>query len=188
MADTYQIIYADPPWHYSRDNFLASHPHKSARHHYPLMGVDDIVNLDVGSITDPEGALLFLWATGPKLEQGLEVVNGWGFNFITIAFVWDKQTPVVGNYTMSTVEVCLLGKRKRIPQPRGARNVRQFLSEKRTEHSVKPAEVRSRIEAMFPTQRKIELFARTEAPGWDAWGNEVEDPAVELDLLACPVR
>lgn len=42
------------------------------------------------------------------------------------------------------------------------------------EHSAKPEEVRTRIEQMFPTQRKLELFARKPSPGWDVWGNEVE--------------
>jgi N6-adenosine-specific RNA methylase IME4 len=68
----------------------------------------------------------------------------------------------------------LIGKRGKIPQPRGARNIRQFVSEMRGEHSAKPEEVRTRIEQMFPTQRKLELFARKPSPGWDVWGNEVE--------------
>ena len=49
-----------------------------------------------------------------------------------------------------------------------------FLSEKRTKHSAKPNEIRNRIFQMFPTQNKIELFAREKHEGWDVWGNEVE--------------
>ncbi|MBY0451050.1 MAG: hypothetical protein K2X01_10545 [Cyanobacteria bacterium] len=30
------------------------------------------------------------------------------------------------------------------------------------------------MEKMYPSLRKIELFARTRQEGWDAWGNEVE--------------
>lgn len=75
---------------------------------------------------------------------------------------------------MSQCELCLIGKRGRIPTPRGARNVRQFVSSMRGRHSQKPDEVRRRIEEMFPTQRKLEMFARVAALGWDVWGNEVE--------------
>jgi len=78
-----------------------------------------------------------------------------------------------GSYTMSECEICLIGKKGKIPQPRGARNIRQFLSEKKTRHSAKPVEIRNRIEQMFPTQDKIELFARNKTDGWDVWGNEV---------------
>ena len=28
---------------------------------------------------------------------------------------------------------------------------------------------------MFPTQNKVELFARQNVLGWDAWGNECEN-------------
>ena len=44
----------------------------------------------------------------------------------------------------------------------------------RGKHSAKPAEVRKRIEEMFPEQKKLELFARTEVDGWDCHGDEVE--------------
>ena len=120
-----------------------------------------------------DDALLFLWSSSPHLPQALDLLSAWGFAYATVAFVWDKQRANPGYYTLSQCELCVVGKRGRIPQPRGARNVRQFLSEMRGEHSAKPAEVRRRIEAMFPTQRKLELFARTAAEGWDCWGNEV---------------
>ena len=49
-----------------------------------------------------------------------------------------------------------------------------ILAEKGTRHSAKPNEIRNRIFQMFPTQNKIELFAREKHEGWDVWGNEVE--------------
>jgi N6-adenosine-specific RNA methylase IME4 len=75
---------------------------------------------------------------------------------------------------MSQVELCLIFKKGRIPKPRGSRNIRQFLSETRREHSRKPEEVRQRINEMFPTQSKLEMFARTTTEGWDVWGNETD--------------
>ena len=85
-------------------------------------------------------------------------------------FVWDKQRVNPGFYTLSQCELCLVFKHGRIPAPRGARNVRQLVSEKRSAHSQKPDEVRRRIEAMFPYARRIELFARERAEGWTPWG------------------
>lgn len=29
------------------------------------------------------------------------------------------------------------------------------------------------IESLFPQAEKLELFARAERAGWDAWGNEI---------------
>lgn len=117
---------------------------------------------------------MFMWATSPHLDQAIELMKSWGFQWATVGFVWDKQRVNPGFYTMSQVELCLIGKRGKIPRPRGARNIRQFVSEMRGDHSAKPAEVRKRIELMFPQQTKLEMFARQSAPGWDAWGDEVQ--------------
>ena len=73
---------------------------------------------------------------------------------------------------MSQCELCLVFKRGKIPEPRGARNVKQYVEAERGRHSTKPEEVRRRISDMFPTQKKIELFARVSAEGWEAWGLE----------------
>ena len=116
-----------------------------------------------------------MWVTNPHLDQGIELLKSWGFKYATVAFVWDKQRVNPGFYTMSQCELCLVGKKGKIPQPRGARNVRQLVSSMRTKHSTKPAEVRTKIDLMFPTQNKIELFARQAASGWDRWGLEAPD-------------
>jgi N6-adenosine-specific RNA methylase IME4 len=39
--------------------------------------------------------------------------------------------------------------------------------------------VRAAIERLYPDASKLELFARSERPGWDAWGNEVGKLAAE---------
>ncbi len=140
---------------------------------YPYMSKEAICALPVDKLA-ADDCLLFLWTTGPKLNIAFEVGEAWGFAYSTIAFVWDKQITNPGYYTLSSVEICLLFKKGKIPQPRGLRNVRQFLSQRRRGHSQKPAAIRRRIDRMFPTQAKIELFARVRTPGWDAWGNEVK--------------
>ena len=172
---TFEILYADPPWEYGnvQHNGKGRPTTGGAATHYPTMTIADLKRLDVPSITAPD-ALMFMWSSSPHLDQAVDLLRAWGFKWATVGFVWDKQRVNPGFYTMSQCELCLVGKRGRIPTPRGARNVRQFVSSLRGEHSEKPAEVRTRIEAMFPTQSKIELFARVRSPGWHAWGNEVE--------------
>ena len=101
-------------------------------------------------------------------------MKSWQFKWATVGFVWDKQKVNPGFYTMSQCELCLIGKRGKIPSPRGARNVRQLVSIERGAHSAKPEEVRNRIELMFPSQSKLELFARNTANNWDCFGNEVQ--------------
>ena len=171
----YQIIYADPAWQYKSKECLAktSILNGKLNTHYPTMSISDIKNLPVGGISD-DNCLLFLWVVSPMLDECIDVLKSWGFKYSTIGFIWYKQKTNPGSYTMSECEICLIGKKGNIPSPRGARNIRQFLSEQKTKHSSKPQEIRKRIEMMFPEQNKIELFARQKIEGWDVWGNEVE--------------
>ena len=168
----YQILYADPPWDYKGQTQHSGKGGVStggAVTHYPTLTLSQLKHLNIRSITS-EDALLFLWSTNPHLIQAMELGQAWGFQWATVGFVWDKTRVNPGFYTMSQCELCLIFKRGRIPRPRGKRNIRQYVKAERTEHSRKPAEVRRRIEEMFPEQSKIELFTTEKVKGWDTWG------------------
>lgn len=175
MVKKFQIIYADPAWQYKSKECLAKKSILNGKlnTHYDTLDLKDLKDLPIKNITDND-CLLFLWVVSPMLDDCIDVLKSWGFKYSTIGFIWYKQKTNPGSYTMSECEICLIGKKGKIPQPRGERNVRQFLSEMRTKHSCKPKEIRNRIEKMFPTQDKIELFAREKVNGWDVWGNEVK--------------
>ena len=171
----YSIIYADPPWDYKgqlQHTGSGGKESGGAIRHYPTVPVSEMKTWDVASISE-EDCLLFMWSSSPHLDQAIQLGKAWGFRWATVAFVWDKQRPNPGFYTMSQCELCLVFRRGKIPKPRGARNIRQLVEVKRTRHSEKPDAVRERIEKMFPQQSKIELFARKRSPGWDAWGLEI---------------
>lgn len=172
----FDIIYADPPWHYKGQLQHAGSGNGTtggAIAHYPTIRLRDLKALDVRSIAE-DRCLLFMWSSSPHLDQAIRLGRAWGFSWATVAFVWDKQRVNPGYYTMSQCELCLAFKIGCIPQPRGSRNERQLISEPRSIHSQKPDAVRDRIASMFPTARKIELFARKTADGWHNWGLECD--------------
>lgn len=180
----FDVIYADPPWDYggklqfdkssttaenidfSKNIFISSATFK-----YPTLKTEELKKLPLKQIAKDD-CLLFMWATNPHLEQALELGRAWGFEYRTVAFVWDKMIHNPGIYTLSNCELCLVFKRGKIPTPRGARNVQQLIRAPRGKHSEKPIEVAEAIERMFPTQEKIELFARKRNKGWSVWGLE----------------
>ena len=170
--EAFDIIYADPPWDYKGQLQHAGAGNGTtggATSHYRTLTLNQLGQLDVQSIA-AKNCLLFLWTSSPHLDQAIRLGREWGFSWSTVAFVWDKQKPNPGYYTMSQCELCLVFKTGCIPQPRGSMSERQFISEPRGRHSRKPAGVRDSIAAMFPTQRRIELFARDTAEGWHGWG------------------
>ena len=181
----YDIIYADPPWHYNGkiqfDNSSRGRDEidltkeifiSSAGFKYPTLKTSELMQIPVDRIAKND-CLLFMWTSNPHLAQAIDLGTAWGFDYRTVAFVWDKMCHNPGKYTLSYCELCLVFKRGRIPTPRGARNVKQLVRVPRGEHSEKPAEVIRAIERMFPTQDRIELFARKETSGWSTWGLDI---------------
>ena len=174
IKDKYNIILADPPWKYGGSGGTKWN---RADCYYDTLSFEELSSMasEIDRISEKD-CLLFMWVVSPELKRCIEVGESWGFNYITVAFVWYKQRANAGNYTMSSCELCLLFKKKKgkIPSDR-VRNPGQlqFISEPISKHSRKPACVRDRICGMFPKSKKIELFAREKIDGWDCWGNEV---------------
>lgn len=171
----YQIIYADPPWSYN--DKMSGHSF-SLDHEYETQSAQWISRLDVRSISE-ETCCLFLWVTSPLLDEGIKVLQDWGFSYKTLPFVWSKLSKTgkkisnLGRWTMGNVELCLLGVRGKPNSWRLDKSVKQLVEAERTRHSEKPQEVRERIVTLLGDRPRIELFARTKTPGWDVWGNEV---------------
>lgn len=178
----YQIIYADPPWSYK--DKMSGHSF-SLDHEYETQSKDWISQLKIQEISE-NNSVLFLWAVSPQLPEALEVMKAWGYKYITVAFCWSKlsingkKISNLGRWTMGNIELCLLGKRGK-PQ-RISKNIKQLVEAERTVHSKKPNEIRKRIVELMGDIPRIELFAREKTPGWDVWGNEVEND-IELKNL-----
>ncbi len=170
----YRVIYADPPW-YTPHGMGAGEGISSTKY-FPVMKNEDICNLPIPEICE-KNAVLFLWYIHSLLPDALEVMKFWGFKFVNTAFVWiklsSKNNPisVLGGWTMTGSECCLLGRKGRIhPVKYG---IQQVAMEQRQRHARKPDEIRQRIDKMMGDCSKIELFARERFEGWDAWGNEM---------------
>ena len=191
----FDVIYADPPWDYSGKmqydkssiktvniGFQKKIFISAANFKYPTLTLKELKELDVKSIS-ADDCVLFMWTTGPQMANSIELGTSWGFEYKTVAFVWDKQMHNPGRYTLSQTEFVLAFKRGRFPTPRGARNIRQLVSVHRGKHSEKPEEVIEGITKMFPSQRKIELFARKNYWGWDNWGLEIPNSKIDIPSM-----
>ena len=163
---SYRVVYADPPWSY--DNSRAE-GQGDVKDQYPTMSLEDICNLPVKGITDAN-AVLFLWVTVPLIQQGLKVVEAWGFDYKT-HMIWDKVRPFFGNYFAVGHEILLLGT-KGSCTPDSQERPNSVLRVAKGRHSEKPKEARKLIETLYKYGNKVELFARKKTEGWDVYGNE----------------
>jgi len=168
----YQIIYADPPWSY-QGNMMNS----SVVDHYSVMNLNDICNLPVKQITD-DNCILFMWVTLPKLNEFMKVIESWGFEYKSTAFVWAKKNKLsdtfflgLGRWTRANPEICVLATKGQIK--RLSKSVRQLQTFPIEKHSKKPDKFKDLILELVGDLPRIELFARNKTEGWDVWGNEV---------------
>jgi len=171
----YQIIYADPPWEFNFKNRTGL-SEKAKGNLYQTMKGQDIVNMPVAEMAAGK-SILFLWVMSSKLPLALDVINGWGFTYKTVAFTWVKTTVTGkycfggGNWTRSNPELCLLATRGK--PKRESASVRELVVSERRQHSRKPDEIRDEIVRLCGDVPRIELFARQKTEGWDAWGDEL---------------
>jgi N6-adenosine-specific RNA methylase IME4/ParB-like chromosome segregation protein Spo0J len=169
----YPIFLADPPWPYEvYDEDSGSS--RAAANHYPTMELDEICSLPVADLAAPD-AVLFLWVTVPCLFQAKEVMEAWGFKYVS-GFTWTKDKIGNGHWNRNQHEHLLIGRRGDFPTPKPADRASSVISAPRREHSRKPDDAYEIIERAYPELPKIELFARGQRPGWDAWGNQADIP------------
>ena len=162
----FSVVYADPPW---KLEFQPSES-RAVENHYPTMELDDIKNMEVEKICH-EDSVLYLWATAPKLPQAFEVMDEWGFKYVT-SMVWVKDKIGLGYWARNKHELLLIGTRGSFPAPDPTKLVASVIEAPRTRHSEKPVEFAEMIETLFVDHAKIELFCRTPREGWSVWGNE----------------
>lgn len=164
----YDIIYADPPWSYNDKGC-----HGAAESHYKTMSIEQIKALPVKKIAK-SNSVLFLWATYPKLQEALELIESWGFKYKSIAFQWvklNRNTDIntftkeafisnsideamkkncffgLGRWTRGNTEPCLIATKGKVS--RKDASVGQLVFAPLTKHSAKPYEVRDKIVSLI---------------------------------------
>lgn len=97
----FDIVFADPPWFYN-DRRLSrndgGHPRFGfgAVNHYSVMETEQIANLSIRDVLS-DRCHLYLWVTCPLLPDGIQVMEAWGAQWTTVAFVWVKTNSGVWN-------------------------------------------------------------------------------------------
>lgn len=179
----YKLIYADPAWSY-RDKCNSGE--RGANHKYDLMSLTDLKRLPVWDLAD-EQCLLAMWWVPPMPVEALQVMDAWGFRLHNMCeFTWAKTYPKqqdkhaigMGHMTRSNTENMLFAVKGKM-LPRLDASICQLQQFPRMAHSAKPPQFRDLLVRLLGDIPRIELFARENIDGWDAWGNECKS---DVDL------
>lgn len=171
----FRTVLADPPWRFANRTGKVAPEHRRLDR-YDTMTLDEINALPVaGAVAD--AAHLYLWVPNALLPEGLQVMQSWGFRYVS-NIVWAKRRKDggpdgrgVGFYFRNVTELILFGVRGSMRTLAAGRRQVNIIETRKREHSRKPDEQYPLIEACSPGPY-LELFARYPRAGWQAWGNE----------------
>ena len=169
----FRIFYADPPWAYGNSGVITGDDNYGrAERHYPAMSIAELcaLGLEIKAMADDD-AVLFLWVTSPLLAECFEVIKAWGFQYKT-SFVWDKVRHNFGHYNSVRHELLLVCTRGSCLPDVPTLHDSVVSIERSDKHSEKPEEFRQMIDGLYAWGNRLELFARCQVDGWEAWGNE----------------
>lgn len=182
-TEKYKLIYADPAWKFNNKKTGGSMK-SSAESNYTVTTIEDMKAMPVFDLAD-QSCLLAMWWVGAMPQEAIDLVHAWGFRIVNMnGIVWNKLTKTnkpffgMGFYTRAGSESIVLAvKGKFKPESRSVRAVFNAEAQIQFEakvmaHSKKPVEVRAMLEELTGDAKKIELFARSHAEGWDCWGDE----------------
>ena len=162
--EKFAIILADPAWEY---DFSRSDSRQIDNQYLPTP-LEDMKRLKLPAADD---CVLFMWATSPKLPEAIELMEAWGFEYKT-GMVWVKDKIGMGYYARQKHELLLIGTKGNLQLPDEDKRPESVIVAPRTGHSEKPEIVHEIIETMYPTYKKLEMFARKAREGWEVWGDE----------------
>lgn len=170
MTGTFATIVVDPPWDHGDEGDRSQFGR--ARPDYATMRTEELLALPVGRFADDAGCHVYLWITNRSLPKGFALMERWGFRYVTM-LTWAKPRPGLGNYFRGQTEHVLFGVRGSLPLRR--RDVGTVFHAPRgpAGHSSKPAAFYELVEQCSPGPY-LELFARSERPGWVTWGEPTE--------------
>jgi N6-adenosine-specific RNA methylase IME4 len=84
----FNVVISDPPWKFS-DGLSMSDVARGADSNYKTMLLEDIKNLDMKSIVDPNGCILAMWVPSSFLQDGMDVMKAYGFEQKQ-TYIWVK--------------------------------------------------------------------------------------------------
>ncbi len=172
-------VLADPPWQFTNRTGKVAPEHRRLSR-YATLTQEEIEAIPVAAAC-AEDAHLYLWVPNALLQEGLDVMQRWGFTYKT-NLVWHKVRKDggpdgrgVGFYFRNTTELVLFGVRGKLRTLAPGRRQVNIIRSRKREHSRKPDELYDIVEACSPGPY-LELFARgRHSERWTVWGDQSTD-------------
>jgi N6-adenosine-specific RNA methylase IME4 len=175
----------DPPWSYTNKRTgrtLVS----GSEQHYATLSIEELMDLKpyLDKITKDD-AVIYLWVTNPFIQEGLELVRHYGFDYKTL-ITWVKSngnSKGLGFWYRGNTEHMIFGIKGSV-EPFRSQQINVFHSPIK-EHSVKPLKSYELIEQAsrtIPNLKILEIFARRYRFEWTTIGMDLDGVDIRESL------
>ena len=174
----YDLILADPPWRQAKGGRKSVRPISSGTElDYPVCSLEEIKEhlRQATDLASGDNVILFLWTIDKYLFEAQQIAESLGYK-LHARMIWNKVTGIPAAFTVRYGHEYLLYmyKGKLIPVATEERGkIHTVFTEQVQKHSQKPEISYEIIERLYPNLKKLEMYARRQRDGWDAFGNEL---------------
>lgn len=164
----YRCLVIDPPWPMNKID-REERPNQRVQLDYPTLTIDEMKQIPIPELANSSGCHIFLWVTHRFLPQGLSLFDEWGVKYQCV-LTWVKPTGMTPFSWMYNTEHVLFGRIGHLQLLENGIKLSFHATIQR--HSEKPVIFYDVVRKVSPPLR-LNLFARKERQGFEAWGNEV---------------
>lgn len=162
----FATIVIDPPWDWGDEGDV--NQMGRGKPDYTTMPLEDLFRLPIPEISDDD-CHLYLWVTNRSLPKAFDLMETWGFRYIT-ALTWPKPSFGMGNYFRGQTEHVLFGvKGSQLLRRKDASTLLPGWSRGPDGHSSKPPEFYPFVESCSPGPY-LDMFSRRAPGNWIRWG------------------
>ena len=157
LKGKFRTLCIDPPWAYAIGE-------ETIRPVYATMSQKELLALPISSWAD-DPAHLYLWTRNADLPDAFQLVEAWGFKYLTM-LTWVKPYFGMGSYFRTSTEHVLFGVRGHLLTR--VRNIGTHFFAPKASHSEKRDFFYELVErASYPPC--VDVFARRKRSGWSVW-------------------
>ena len=165
--NSYRCIVIDPSWPVEKIE-REERPDQGKHLDYPVMSLEQIGDLPIPDLAY-DGCHVYLWTTLKFLPNALEIFGVWGVKY-QCPLIWHKKGGITPFSWQYNAEIALFGRIGSLDLLQNG--IKLCFTGKRNRHSEKPDEFYDIVRRASPEPR-LNMYARKERKGFEAWGSEV---------------
>jgi len=164
----YRCIVVDPPWPMKKSE-RTERPNQGKYLDYRTMTLEEIGELSIQDLVNPDGCHVYLWTTHRFLPDAFDIFEKWGVEY-HCTLTWIKPTGMTPFSWMFNSEFVLFGWIGTFKVEK--MGIKTTFEAKGREHSRKPDVFYDRVKEVSPGPR-LDMFSREDRDGFETWGIEV---------------